>query len=233
MSLDTLPRISIEDAPKPDHRDPLAVGEHLINLLHGYLSYHSYFYEPDMALEKEGGNCFAWANIGAAALERWEFPSGIVLTEHHAHIVSRIMNHTVFIDPLSQQAHTAQGEATRQHGVHLARGLGDLYEELVTPALSSGARFAILFGKNAGDRVWGPWQVKQAVNASEPTAEDLSPDYTHMIFSADQADTVLNAIGDLTRYKEVKPEKFYSQYGRLTSVIPQFVIPEKVPALQA
>ncbi len=207
---------------KPKTKDPIAVAEHLNELLSTYLSYDEYIYRPELALSKEKGNCYAWAQLGALALESWDMPTAIVLDRSHAHIATQIDKNILFIDLVPGRVRDIAREANCRNGLHSSLGLLSLYREYLPQAFED-TEFTLFFRQEI-EADSSPWCVdKRNVIASDRREKNYRVDSAHLIFDSTKAADVLNAIGDLQRYSELKSEKYYYRYDELQQYIPDFV----------
>lgn len=207
---------------KPNTKDPIAIGEHLNKLLSEHISYDEYIYRPDLALRKEKGNCFAWAQLGAIALESWGMPTAIVLDERHAHIATLINKTVLFIDLVPGRMSDITREAVLRNGFQSSQGLLSLYREYLPQAFED-EDFTLFFRQEI-EADSSPWRVdKRNTIASDRREKNYRIDTAHLIFDSSKAADVLQAVGDLQRYSELKSEKYDERYSELQQYIPDFV----------
>ena len=207
---------------RPKTSDPFAVAEHLIQLVGSQIIYEENIYRPELALSREKGNCYAWSQLGAIALESWGMPSAVVLSQTHAHVVSKIHNSIIFIDLTSGHANDIKREAVRQNGMNGSQDLERHYNDLLPQAFED--REFTLFFRKEFDGESLSWQADRRYAIASSHRERLySESSAHLIFDSSQAADVLQAIGDLKRYFIQDSPKFHDRFDELSQYIPDFI----------
>lgn len=203
-------------------KDPLAISENLINSMQEVLQYDDDIYRVEMALEKGRGNCYAWAQIGALALESWGMQSALVLSQTHAHLAAEIHGTIMFIDPLTGHAHDMTREAAKQNGLQSMTGLVHLYRDCIPDAFEDG-EFTLFFREEQRDDTY-KWHVDRLDGSLRDS--DIAPykqHSAHVLYDSSQIQDVLLAIGDLSRYSMTRSPKYFERYDELRQYVPNFI----------